>query len=263
MRLDLYLVEKKLCSTRSKASQLIRSGNVLLNDKPITNKGYDVKEKDVITIRENDVLKFVSRGGHKLEKAIRDFHLNFKDKVICDIGASTGGFTDCALKYGAKKVYSIDVGESQLVQELRDNPRVVTLENTNFRYIDKKKVFKDKIDFYVCDVSFISSREIIKTLVSFKEDFHLILLFKPQFEVGKERINDNGVVSKTEYLVDALEDFHRFLKEEGLVLLKETYSPIVGNKEGNIEFLMEIASKGNDIKTDEKGLVEKTVAALS
>ena len=261
MRLDLYLTQKGYCETRSKASQLIKNSKVKVNDKTITKNGFEVKEYDNVAVIENDVLEYVSRGGHKLEKAIEVFSIDMKDKVICDIGSSTGGFTDCALKHGARKSYAVDVGTSQLHDSLRNDPRVIVLENTNFRYIDKK-VFQEPIDYYVCDVSFISIREILKALVSFKEDFHILLLFKPQFEVGPGKLNKKGVVKSPDYLVEALVDFEAFLKNKKLSVLNASYSPILGNKEGNIEFLFDISTKGKSTKLDYQALVNEAEIAL-
>ncbi len=256
MRLDVFLVENHYVETRNKASQLIKGNKVKVNGKVISKNGYDVSPSDKIEIIKNDILEFVSRGGHKLEKAINVFSLDFKDKIICDIGSSTGGFTDCSLKHGAKKVYAIDVGTNQLHPSLREDSRVVVLENTNFRFFDKN-TFQEKIDYYVCDVSFISIRTILDTLISFKEDFKIMLLFKPQFEVGPARLNKNGVVAKKEYLVDAIESFLTYLKNNGFHVLNVSYSPILGNKEGNIEFLFNISNTGKDISFDPKKLVKE------
>lgn len=261
MRLDVFLVEHKYAETRSKASQLIKNEKVKINGKIISKNGFDVAITDKIEIIENDVLEFVSRGGHKLDKAINVFSLDFKDKVICDIGSSTGGFTDCSLKHGAKKVYAIDVGTAQLHQSLRNNEKVVIMENTNFRYVNPT-IFKEKIDFYVCDVSFISIRNIVDTLISFNEDFKIVLLFKPQFEVGPARLNKNGVVKKKEYLVDSLNSFLTYLKDNNLHVLNTSYSPILGNKEGNIEFLFYISNKGKDYIFDTESLVKKAYSSL-
>ncbi len=261
MRLDVFLVEQKYAETRSKASQLIKNEKVKVNNKIITKNGFDISEKDKIEIIENDVLEFVSRGGHKLDKAIDVFSLNFQDKIICDIGSSTGGFTDCSLKHGAKKVYAIDVGTAQLHQSLRNDPRVVVMENTNFRYV-KPSLFKEKIDYYACDVSFISIKNILDTLISFSESFEIVLLFKPQFEVGPAKLNKNGVVKKKEYLVEALNSFLSYLKNNSLHVLNASYSPILGNKEGNIEFLFYISNKGNDYIFDTEALVKKAYTSL-
>lgn len=261
MRLDQYLASFSLVETRSKASQLIKAGKVTINGKVMTNKGYDVKEKDKVEIQDVSLLTYVSRGGLKLEKAIQEFSLDFQNKVICDIGSSTGGFTDCALKHGAKKVYAIDVGTSQLHPSLRSNPKVVVMEQTNFRYLDRSRL-TEKPDFYTADVSFISIKEILLHLLSFQEDFQIVLLFKPQFEVGPNKINDHGVVKEDKYLVEALKDFEDFLKKNHLFLLHITYSPILGEKEGNMEFLMEVSTKGTSISFSEVALVEEAKKAL-
>lgn len=261
MRLDLFLVENKYAETRSKASQLIKNGKVIVNARPVSKNGFEVKDTDQVKVLKNDVLEYVSRGGHKLEKALQVFDVDFQDKVICDIGSSTGGFTDCSLKNGAKKVYAIDVGTSQLHSSLRNNPKVVVLENTNFRYVTSS-IFEEKIDYYVCDVSFISVRVILETLLSFKEDFTILLLFKPQFEVGPDRLNKNGVVRKKEFLIDAINHFKEYLRTKSLHVLGVSYSPILGNKEGNIEFLFEISTKGNDISFLSETLVKEAISAL-
>lgn len=261
MRLDQYLQQHLFCETRNKAQQLIRANKVLVNNKIINNKGYEVKAGEEVSLVESDVLKYVSRGGHKLEKAIDEFQLSLQDKVICDIGSSTGGFTDCAVQHGAKKVYAIDVGTSQLHESLRGNPKIIVRENTNFRNMTPKD-FSEPMDLYVCDVSFISARGILKTLISFHQPFRIILLFKPQFEVGPGKLNDRGVVSQPADLVEALCDFQPFLDESGLKISHVTYSPILGNKEGNIEFLFDIASEGDPCSWSPSQLVQKALKAL-
>ncbi len=261
MRLDLFLVTNGYAETRSKASQLIKGGKIKINNKIVTKNGYEINDKDNVEMLENNVLEFVSRGGHKLAKAIDVFHIDLKDKVVCDIGSSTGGFTDCSLKNGAKKVYAIDVGTSQLHESLRNNPKVVVMENTNFKIVTPAS-FEERIDYYVCDVSFISIRAIIDTLISFKEDFDLICLFKPQFEVGPARLNNNGVVKKKEYLIDALSSFIYYIKKNNLHILGSSFSPILGNKEGNIEFLFHVSTKGNDIQIDVNNLVDEAIKSL-
>lgn len=260
MRLDIYLIEKELASTRSKAQQLIKEGKVKVDAKVVTKTGFEIKNQKVEVI-ENDVLKFVSRGGHKLEKAIDNFNLDFKDKVIVDIGSSTGGFTDCSLKHHAKKVYAIDVGDSQLHESLRNRNDVIIMENTNFKDINKD-VFKEPIDFFVCDVSFISIRFILKKLISFSIDFDIVLLFKPQFEVGKKGLNKKGVVKNKDYLISSLNDFLLFLKANKLNLVNASFSPILGNKEGNIEFLFYISTRGNKKNIDVNLLVDEAIEYL-
>lgn len=240
MRLDIYLTENGFASTRSKAQQLIKEGMIKVDDKIIVKSGFEINNQKVDII-ENEVLKYVSRGGHKLQKAIDTFGLNFKDKVIVDIGSSTGGFTDCSLKYGAKKVYAIDVGTSQLHESLRNREDVIIMENTNFKDVTKD-TFSEKIDFYVCDVSFISIRFILNTLLSFHSDFEIILLFKPQFEIGKVGLNKKGVVKNKSFLKESLNDFVSYLKEHKLNIIDYSFSPILGNKEGNIEFLFYLST---------------------
>ncbi len=255
MRLDLFLAAKGYAETRSKASQLIKNGKIKVNNKIVTKNGYEVDDKDNVEMLENNVLEFVSRGGHKLAKALQVFNIDLKNKVVCDIGSSTGGFTDCSLKNGAEKVYAIDVGTSQLHVTLRNNPKVIVMENTNFKVVTPSS-FKEKIDYYVCDVSFISIRAIIDTLIGFKENFDLICLFKPQFEVGPAKLNSNGVVKKKEFLNEALSSFLYYIKKNNLHVLGSSYSPILGNKEGNIEFLFHISTQGKDGNIDTNSLIE-------
>lgn len=235
-RLDTYLVKNNYVPSRSKAAELIHNGKVLINNKVILKPSFDVSDEDQIKILNNEVLKYVSRGGLKLEKAIDYFNLNLKDKVILDIGASTGGFTDCALKYNAKKVYSLDVGTNQLHDSLKNNDKVISLENTNFKDVDSS-MFNEKIDLYVCDVSFISIQIILRKLQELDKDFEIVVLFKPQFEVGKNNLNKNGVVKNKKILSEALNRFNDFLNITKIGVVDATYSPICGQKEGNIEFL--------------------------
>ena len=259
MRLDKYLTEKYIAETRSKASQLIQSSCVFVNGNAVTKNGYEVKENDTVEVKENQVLEYVSRGGHKLERALDCFSLSFEGKIICDIGSSTGGFTDCSLKRGARRVYAVDVGTSQLHPLLREDERVVVLENTNFRYIDKS-VLRDPIDFYVCDVSFISIREIIDTLLSFQENFSLVMLFKPQFEVGKGKLNKRGVVKSDEDLLTSLKDFDCYLKAKKIGILGVTYSPILGNKEGNMEFLFYLEKGKRSVSVDYEDVLREALS---
>ncbi len=261
MRLDLFLVNKGLSETRSKASQLIKSQKVKVNHRIVTKNGYDVNDSDIVEILANNVLEYVSRGGHKLAKAIDIFNVDFQNKVICDIGSSTGGFTDCSLKRGARKVYAIDVGTSQLHESLRKDSRVVVMENTNFKNVTPS-FFEDEIDYYVCDVSFISIRAIIDTLLSFGKEFKLICLYKPQFEVGPTRLNKNGVVKKKCFLVESLNSFSMYLHANQLHILCYSYSPILGNKEGNIEFLFYISTTGKDVRGDFVSVVDDAYLAL-
>jgi len=261
MRLDIYLVNNKIVESRNKASELISNNKVTVNDKVISKNSYDVKESDIVKILDNKVLEFVSRGGHKLDKAILYFNLDFKDKVICDIGSSTGGFSDCSLKYGAKKVYAIDVGTNQLHESLRNREDVVVYENTNFKDVTLD-YFKEPIDYFVCDVSFISIRQILLKLKSLAIDFDIVILFKPQFEVGKNKLNKKGVVKNKNYLIDALDDFVIFLKDNKLSMKNFTFSPIKGNKEGNIEFLAYINNRNENNTFDFNRIVKEAIKVL-
>ena len=209
-RLDVYLVKVNIVPSRSKAAELINNNKVMVNNKIISKASYEVNENDDIKILNNEVLKYVSRGGLKLEKAINYFNLSLKDKVILDIGSSTGGFTDCALQNGAKLVYALDVGTNQLHESLKNNNKVISMENTNFKDVTSE-MFKESIDLYVCDVSFISILTIIRKLKELDNNFDIVILFKPQFEVGKNNLNASGVVKNPNAIISALNNFAYFL----------------------------------------------------
>lgn len=236
IRLDVLLVQKGLIDSREKAKALIMAGKVYSNNNRLEKAGMMVDEDIELTIK-GETNPYVSRGGLKLAKAIDVFQLDFKDKVIVDIGSSTGGFTDCALQNGATKVYAVDVGYGQLHWMLRKDDRVVSLERTNARYLDEK-IIPEKVDFVVCDVSFISITKIFPAMRKIlKDNGQVIALIKPQFEAGKDKVGKNGVVRDPEvhkfvlYMVlQAAEDFGFFIN--GL-----DFSPIRG-PEGNIEFLL-------------------------
>ena len=252
-RLDQYLVNNNYVISRNKAATLIKNNKVKVDGKIINKASYEVDSPN-IEILESEELEFVSRGGLKLKKAIEYFNLDFNNKIICDIGASSGGFSDCALKHNAKYVYAIDVGTNQLVNELRNDKRVKSYENTNFKDVDLS-YFDSKIDYYVCDVSFISIEKIIKHLIEIEDEFEFIGLFKPQFEVGKDKINSKGLVKKDIYLIEALTNFIKYINDNHLYLKGITYSPIKGNKSGNIEFLVYINNKEGNISYNLKELV--------
>ncbi|MCI5745523.1 MAG: TlyA family RNA methyltransferase [Erysipelotrichaceae bacterium] len=260
-RLDVFLVENSYAPSRSKALELIKSQKVMVNKKIIIKPSFLVSISDEIIILQSDVLKYVSRGGLKLERAINMFDINMNDYIILDIGASTGGFSDCCLKHNAKKVYSLDVGSNQLSDELRNNAKIVCLENTNFKDVNKD-IIKDPIDLYVCDVSFISIRTILKTLKNFDGNFTIIILFKPQFEVGKSKLNSKGVVKNKKFLIEALTQFDCFLKSEKIGVINMTYSPIVGFKEGNIEFLFYLKNNQVGINVDYNKIVNEAENVL-
>ena len=237
-RLDLILVEREIFETREKAKREIMAGNVLINEKVETKAGTMFKDTKDLNIRIKDRLKYVSRGGLKLEKAIEVWNLDFKDKLVLDIGASTGGFTDCALQNGAKRVYANDVGTNQLDWKLRNDERVVSLEEKHIKDLEIEDLENNKVDFIVIDVSFISLTKVVGYFDRFlKENSQVVMLIKPQFEVGKEKIGRNGIVENEEYHNEAIKKIINFIKDLGYELLGVEDSPIKGTK-GNKEFLM-------------------------
>lgn len=237
-RLDLILVERGIFETREKAKREIMVGNVLVNEQVVTKAGTNFKDTKDLIIRVKDRLKYVSRGGLKLEKAINTWNLNFLEKRVLDIGASTGGFTDCSLQYGAKRVYSVDVGTNQLDWKLRNDERVVSLEELHVKDLSLGHLENEKVDFIVIDVSFISLTKVIPFFEKFLlEDGKIVMLVKPQFEVGREKIGRNGVVVEEEYHDEAIKKIISFSKEHGYKLIGVEDSPIMGAK-GNKEFLM-------------------------
>ena len=237
-RLDLILVEQELLETREKAKREIMAGNVIVNEQVVTKAGTMFKDNDDLNIRIRNKLKYVSRGGLKLEKAIKTWNLDFKDKLVLDIGASTGGFTDCALQSGAKYVYSVDVGKNQLDWKLRNDERVFSMEEMHIKDLEEKDINNKKVDFIVIDVSFISLTKVIPYFERFlAENGKIVMLVKPQFEVGREKIGRNGVVENEEYHDEAIKKVISFSKECGYELIGVEDSPIRGAK-GNKEFLM-------------------------
>lgn len=235
-RLDVLLVERGLYETREKAKAAVMAGLVQVAgercDKPGTKFGEDV----AITVK-GELHPYVSRGGLKLEKALRVFSLDLDGKVMMDIGSSTGGFTDCALQNGARKVYAIDVGYNQLAWSLRKDERVVVMERTNFRHMDPDSFTDERPDAATIDVSFISLKLILPVLYRFLQpDGDVIALVKPQFEAGKDNVGKNGIVRDPRIHESVLIDIGLFAKELGFSLEGLSYSPITGG-EGNIEFL--------------------------
>lgn len=261
IRLDIYLVNKNFATSRSKAAELIHNGKVIVNNKEVLKSSYEVSDDDNIKVLENDVMKYVSRGGLKLEKAINYFKLDLSNLTILDIGASTGGFTDCALKNNAKKVFSLDVGNNQLHESLKNNDKVVSIENTNFKDVNHE-IINEAIDLYVCDVSFISILTILRKLQEFDNNFCIIILYKPQFEVGKSNLNKNGVVKNKNILVKSLNDFAYNLKCLNIGIIDATFSPIIGQKEGNIEFLFYLKNNCSSKSINYENLVNEAVKVL-
>lgn len=260
-RLDNYLVQNGYIETRSKAQSLIMAGEVYINNQKASKAGEQVSGDEKIEVRSKG-LKYVSRGGLKLEKAMQCFPIELKDKICMDIGASTGGFTDCMLMCGAKRVYSIDVGYGQLAWKLRTDDRVVNLERTNFRYVTHEQV-PDDIDFFSVDVSFISLRLILPPAYELlRENGSAVCLIKPQFEAGKENVGKKGVVRDISVHRDVVCNVIEFTKEIGFAVLGLDYSPIKG-PEGNIEYLMYIKKNGESADIDIDDIVNKSHKALS
>jgi len=234
-RLDVLLVERGLQESRQKAQATIMSGLVFVNNQRVDKPGTAVANDAEIEVRGN-VLPYVSRGGLKLEKAMKSFGLTLTGMTCADIGASTGGFTDCMLQNGAVKVYAVDVGYGQLDWKLRNDPRVVCMERTNARYLTHEQI-PDELDFASIDVSFISLRLILPAVNGLlREGGHVACLVKPQFEAGREKVGKKGVVRDASVHREVLENFLIHAKESGFTVLDITYSPIRG-PEGNIEYL--------------------------
>lgn len=234
-RLDIALVDGGFAPTREKAKALIMSGIVFVNNQKCDKAGDNVKPDDIIEVR-GDTLKYVSRGGLKLEKAVKAFSLSLNDCICADIGASTGGFTDCMLQNGAKKVYAIDVGYGQLAWKLRTDERVVNLERTNFRYVTKEQV-PEELDFASVDVSFISLSLILPVMRNLlKASGRAVCLIKPQFEAGRENVGKKGVVRDKAVHIAVIEKTVKLIEETSFSLLGLEFSPVKG-PEGNIEYL--------------------------
>ena len=256
LRLDVAVFERGFAETREKAKAMIMAGSVYLNGQKALKGGVNVKETDVIEVR-GAVNPFVSRGGLKLNKAVSSFGLDLKDCVCMDIGASTGGFTDCMLTNGAKIVYAIDVGYGQLAWKLRCDERVVNLERTNFRYVTREQV-PDEVDFASVDVSFISLKLILPVMHTLLRDGgQSVCLIKPQFEAGKENIGKKGVVRDKSVHEDVVRNITSFASENGFKVIDVDFSPIKG-PEGNIEYLMYI-EKCNEGEMLWGGSVEELV----
>lgn len=236
-RLDVLLTKQGLAESREKAKALIMSGDVFVNGQREDKAGAVFEEaKAAIEVRGR-TLPYVSRGGLKLEKALQNFPLSVRDKVCMDIGASTGGFTDCMLQNGARKVYSVDVGHGQLAWKLRNDERVVCMEKTNFRYMQPEDI-ADRLDFASVDVSFISlTRILLPARNLLKDGGEMVCLIKPQFEAGREKVGKKGVVRDGFVHREVIEKVMDFAAMVGFDILQLDYSPIKG-PEGNIEYLL-------------------------
>ncbi|MBR4761691.1 MAG: TlyA family RNA methyltransferase [Clostridia bacterium] len=234
-RIDCALVSRGMIESREKAKAIIMSGIVYVNNQKCDKAGDTVLPDDIIEIR-GEKLKYVSRGGLKLEKAVEVFGVDLKGKVCADIGASTGGFTDCMLQNGAAKVYAVDVGYGQLAWKLRTDRRVVNLERTNFRYVTREQI-PEQLDFASVDVSFISLTLILPVLRDLlKNNGEAVCLIKPQFEAGRENVGKKGVVRDKGVHIAVVEKITGFAVDSGYSVLGVDFSPVKG-PEGNIEYL--------------------------
>lgn len=260
-RLDVLLTERGLLDSRQKAQATIMSGIVFVNGQRVDKVGTAVSNDALIEIR-GTTLPYVSRGGLKLEKAMQTFPLTLTGKICADIGASTGGFTDCMLQNGAKKVYAVDVGYGQLDWKLRNDARVVCMERTNARYLTHEEI-PEELDFASVDVSFISLKLIFPALYGLlREGGEIACLIKPQFEAGREKVGKKGVVRDPAVHLEVLEHFLIHTKENHFTVLGITYSPIRG-PEGNIEYLGFLRkSEEPDAAVDLQAIVEASHTAL-
>ena len=246
IRLDQYIFEQGYAPSKTRAQALIMSGIVFVNNQKADKAGTMIKETDIVEVRGKD-LKYVSRGGLKLEKAINEYGLELKDKICMDIGASTGGFTDCMLQNGAQKVYAVDVGYGQLAWKLRSDERVKNMEKTNIRNVTVD-MLDEKINFFSVDVSFISLKHIFPVAYAISTDEVIgACLVKPQFEAGKEKVGKKGVVRDSEVHREVIENVIGMANENGFYVHNLTFSPIKG-PEGNIDFLI-VISKDSERET--------------
>lgn len=262
-RLDAAVFEQGFCDSREKAKTLIMAGVVYVNNQKADKPGLQIKDDDSIEVRSNP-LKYVSRGGLKLEKAMSSFDIKLDGLVCADIGASTGGFTDCMLQNGAKKVYSIDVGYGQLAWKLRTDPRVVNMERTNFRYVTKEQL-PDELSFASVDVSFISLSLIVPVMRTLmRNDAYAVCLIKPQFEAGRDKIGKKGVVRDKSVHIEVVDNIIGMMLNNGFSVSGLDYSPVKG-PEGNIEYLILVQKSDqpvNNLKTTAKDVVIRSHDAL-
>lgn len=242
-RLDILLVEQGLAETREKAKRSIMAGLVYANEERLDKPGEKIPVETVLTVKGN-VLPYVSRGGLKLEKALKIFNINIQDKIMLDIGSSTGGFTDCALQNGVKMSYALDVGYNQLAWKLRQDERVEVMERTNFRYVTPADLQRGLPEFATIDVSFISLKlilPVLKTLLVANSD--VVALVKPQFEAGRDQVGKKGIVRDKKVHEYVLEKIITFSLKEGYDVHDISFSPITGG-DGNIEFLLHLQWNG-------------------
>lgn len=256
-RLDTLLVARGLVSGRERAKRMIMAGSVLVNEQKIDKAGTMIPGDAVIRILGDDI-PYVSRGGLKLEKAIQSFNIVLKDKISADIGASTGGFTDCMLQQGAVKVYAIDVGYGQLAWKLRTDERVVNMERTNIRYVTAD-MLEDSPEFASIDVAFISLEKVLGVVYALlSENGECVALIKPQFEAGREHVGKKGVVKDPAIHLAVIKKVLEFARDTGFNILGLTFSPVKG-PEGNIEYLAWLKKSEPMRDTVDEGLCKAVV----
>ncbi|MCD7950865.1 MAG: TlyA family RNA methyltransferase [Erysipelotrichaceae bacterium] len=235
-RVDVLCVEQGLFESREKAKRAIMAGIVHSDHERLDKPGMKI-DRDTALYIKGEKLKYVSRGGLKLEKALDYFKLDIKNQIMVDIGASTGGFTDCALQHGIKEVYAIDVGTNQLDWKIRNNPLVHVYEQTNFRYVDASLFIYGQPEFATIDVSFISLKHIFPPLSIFlKFPGYIVALIKPQFEAGREEVGKHGLIHNKDVHIKVIKQVIKYAEDNQMAILDLTYSPITGGS-GNIEFL--------------------------
>ena len=259
-RIDILLVEQGYFDSRERAKKAIMAGLVFVDNQRCDKAGTEVKEDANILVKGNPI-PYVSRGGLKLEKAMKNFGVTLKDKVCMDIGASTGGFTDCMLQNGAVKVFSIDVGYGQLAWKLRQDERVVCMERTNIRYVTIEDT-KEFADFASIDVSFISLKLVLpKAKELLNIDGEIVALIKPQFEAGKGKVGKIGVVRDKNIHIEVIEMISEFAIKNGFAILNLDYSPIKG-PEGNIEYLIHLRNNNDGFVFDKEAFDKKIVEVV-
>lgn len=247
-RLDVLMVQRGLAESREKAKAVIMSGNVFVDGQREDKAGASFGEKAVIEVKGNP-LKYVSRGGLKLEKAVECFEVSLTDRICMDVGSSTGGFTDCMLQNGARKVYAVDVGTNQLAWKLRQDERVTVMERTNIRYVTKEQI-PEPVEFASIDVAFISLTKVLQPVKDLLvPDGEIVALIKPQFEAGREQVGKKGVVRDRNVHLEVIERVLAYAESIGFAVRNLEYSPIKG-PEGNIEYLAHL-------KNQEEGTVRK------
>ena len=265
-RLDVLLVKRNLVESREKAKAIIMSGNVFVEGEREDKAGTTFSDEVQIEIKGH-TLPYVSRGGLKLEKAVANFDVDLEGKVCTDVGSSTGGFTDCMLQNGAKKVFAIDVGRGQLAWKLRQDDRVSCMEKTNIRYVTPEDL-GERIDFSSIDVSFISLTKVLLPIRNYlKEDGQIVALIKPQFEAGREKVGKKGVVREKSTHHEVIETVVSYAVSIGFKVLNIDFSPIKG-PEGNIEYLLHIQKTENagtleDVDVDLKSVVDNAFDTLA